>query len=167
MDAMKRNISFYALIVLLLVIDQAAKIFIVRTIRLFGSVKVIPGFFDLSHIRNKGAIFGTFSRVDGPLVTILLTIASFCALAMVAYYFIKTPASEKWMKIALALILGGALGNLIDRIFRGYVVDFLELYVKDFRWPTFNIADSCITIGAFLLIIVFLVRRPVHVPHPD
>jgi signal peptidase II len=164
---MKRNIAYYGLILLLLVIDQAAKMLIVRTVRLFGSVKVIPGFFDLSHIRNKGAIFGAFSRVDGPLVTILLTAASFCALAMVAYYFVKTPPSEKWMKIALSLILGGALGNLVDRVFRGYVIDFLELYIKDFHWPTFNIADSCITIGAFLLIIVFLVRRPSHVAHPD
>jgi signal peptidase II len=86
---------------------------------------------------------------------------------MVAYYFIKTPPSEKWMKIAMSLILGGALGNLIDRVFRGYVIDFLEFYIKDFHWPTFNFADSCITVGAFLLIIVFLVRRPSHVSHPD
>ncbi len=164
---MKRNTLYFGLVLVLLVFDQAAKMIIVRTIKLFGTVTVIPGFFDLSHVRNKGAIFGTFSRMDGPLVTILLTVASLCALAMVAYYFIKTPASEKWMKISLALILGGALGNLIDRVFRGYVVDFLELYVKDFRWPTFNVADSCITVGAILLVIVFLVRRPSHVAHPD
>ena len=164
---MKRNIPYYLLIVLLVALDQGAKMIIVRTIRFYSSIPVITGFFSLTHIHNKGAIFGMFNQTDGPLITIVLTAASLIALGMVIVYFFKTPASEKWMKISLSLILAGALGNLTDRVFRGYVIDFLEFYVKRYHWPTFNVADSCISIGALLLVIVFFTRRPAHVPHPD
>jgi signal peptidase II len=89
----------------------------------------------------------------------LLTLTSLAALALVVYYFFKTPPDEKLMKISLSFILGGALGNLADRIFRGYVVDFMDFYVKKWHWPSFNVADSCITIGAILLIFLFFFKR--------
>jgi len=164
---MKRNAPYYLLVLVLLALDQTAKAVIVRSLGHYGSIQVIPGFFSLSRVHNKGAIFGMFNRMDGPLITVLLTVASLVALVMVVVYFFKTPSSEKWMKISLAFILGGALGNLTDRIVRGYVVDFLEFSVGRYRWPTFNVADSCISLGAVLLIVVFLVRRPSHVSHPD
>jgi signal peptidase II len=92
-------------------------------------------------------------------------LATLVALALVVYYFFKTPPAEKPAKISLSLILAGALGNLIDRVFRGYVIDFLDLYVKKWHWPSFNVADSCVTIGAFLLVfIVFFKRRRICTP---
>ncbi len=156
---MKRNMPFFILILVLLAIDQITKAIIAATIPFYGSVPVIPGFFALSHVRNKGAIFGIFSQTGSPLTTVLLTAASLLALGMVIFYFFKTPSSQKPMKITLTLILAGAFGNLIDRLFRGYVVDFLEVHVKSFYWPTFNVADSCISIGALVLVVIFLIRR--------
>jgi signal peptidase II len=77
----------------------------------------------------------------------------------VIYYFLKTPAAQKITKIGLTLILAGAVGNLIDRLARGYVLDFIEWHIKQFYWPTFNVADSCITIGALVLAAAILLRR--------
>jgi signal peptidase II len=92
-------------------------------------------------------------------------LATLVALALVVYYFFMIPTAEKLTKISLSLILAGALGNLIDRVFRGYVIDFLDLYVKKWHWPSFNVADSCVTIGAFLLVfIVFFKRRRICTP---
>lgn len=80
-------------------------------------------------------------------------------MGLVIYYFFKTPSSERLLKVSLSLILAGALGNLIDRVFRGYVIDFLDLYVKGWHWPSFNLADSCISIGALLLIYIFFFKK--------
>jgi len=157
---MKRHTPYFILILVILVIDQITKFVIAKNIPFYGSVPVIPNFFSLTHIHNKGAIFGMFSQRGGTLVTILLTAASLIALVMVIFYFFKTPTSQKSLKIALTLILAGAVGNQIDRFFRGYVIDFIEVHVKRFYWPTFNTADSCITVGALLLIFIFFVRRP-------
>jgi signal peptidase II len=79
---------------------------------------------------------------------------------MVIYYFVKTPSSHKTMKVALSLILAGAVGNLIDRVVRGSVIDFIEVHIRGFTWPTFNVADSCITVGASLLVLMLFIRRP-------
>jgi signal peptidase II len=161
---MRKNLSYLAFIVFLLCFDQATKWLIAREIPLFGSRKVIPGFFSLTHIRNKGAIFGFFSHSGSGFVFPALIAASLVALALVIYYFIKTPAAERGMKLALSLILAGALGNQIDRVGRGYVIDFLDLYVRNRHWPFFNVADSCITIGAILLLFMFLIRKPACSP---
>lgn len=155
---------YFFLILLVLIADQSTKIIVSKTITPHTNKVVIPGFFNLSHIHNRGAIFGFFSQSGKPFVYILLTVASLLALILVVYYFFKTPSSEKTMKISLSLILGGALGNLIDRVIRGYVVDFADFYIGRWHWPSFNVADSCITIGAFLLIFVLL-KRSKNVPH--
>lgn len=152
--------SYYFLVVVVLVgLDQLTKALIVRSITLQGSRSVIPGFFNLTHVRNRGAIFGFFSHSDSRILYIFLTLVSVAALGLVIYYFFKTPVSERLMKISLSLILAGALGNLIDRLFRGHVIDFLDFYVKDWHWPSFNVADSCITVGAFLLIFILIFKR--------
>ncbi len=161
---MKKTHFYILLIAILIVLDQATKWLIARNVVLYSSLKVIPGFFNITHIRNKGAIFGAFSQTDKPLVFVSLTAASFIALVLVVYYFYKTPASERGLKLALSLILAGALGNLVDRLFRGYVIDFLDFYIKNRHWPFFNVADSCITIGAVLLLFFFLIRKPACTP---
>jgi len=157
---MRKNLPYLALIAGLVCIDQATKWLIAREIPLFASRPVIPGFFSLTHIRNKGAIFGFFSHSGSQAVFLALLAASIVALALVVFYFVKTPTGERGMKLALSLILAGALGNQVDRLAHGYVVDFLDLYVGTRHWPFFNVADSCISIGAVLLLILLLARKP-------
>lgn len=157
---MKKNDPYFLFMVALVALDQATKYIIARTVDLYESITVIPGFFNITRIHNKGAIFGTFSQANNKLVFALLTAASLAALALVVYYFFKTPAADKLMKIALTLIMAGALGNQFDRLIRGHVIDFLDFYVGKAHWPFFNAADSCITIGACLMLVILFRRKP-------
>jgi signal peptidase II len=157
---MKKNAPYFLIMIGLVALDQATKHLIARTVDLYESVTVIPGFFNITRIHNKGAIFGTFSQTNNKLVFALLTVASLAALALVVYYFFKTPAGDKLMKVALTLIMAGALGNQFDRLIRGHVIDFLDFYIGKAHWPFFNAADSCITIGACLMLIILFRRKP-------
>jgi len=161
---MKRHASYLLLILSLAVLDQLTKALVAAKIGLYETISIVPGFFNFTHIHNKGAIFGFFSNSEKLPVFILLTGAQLCALGFVVYYFVKTPPADRFAKIALSMILAGALGNLSDRLLRGYVIDFLDVYVKRWHWPFFNVADSCITIGALLLIAVFFRRKPACSP---
>ena len=155
---MKIKWVYPLLVLIVLIADQWSKWIVARTIPLNGSISVIPDFFDIVHVRNRGAIFGFFSGAENSVVTIILTSTSLAAFLLVVYYFFKTPASEKLLKFSLTLIMAGAMGNLFDRIFRGYVIDFLDVFIKRWHWPSFNIADSCITVGALLLIYSFIFK---------
>jgi len=161
---MNKNGPYLLLMLGLVALDQATKNLIARTVDLYESVPVVPGFFNITRIHNRGAIFGTFSQTNNRYVFLLLTAASIAALAMVVYYFIKTPASDKLMKISLTLIMAGALGNQFDRLVRGHVIDFLDFYVGKAHWPFFNAADSCITIGALLMLVILFRRKPACTP---
>ena len=156
---MKRILPYLSLISTILVLDQVTKVLILKNIPHGTSFTVIPGFFNLTHVRNRGAIFGFMSQSGNPVIYALLTVASLAALGLVAYFFVRVPSQDRLLRTTLALILGGALGNQFDRLFRGYVVDFLEVYVESFHWPSFNVADSCISIGAVLLIYIFFLRK--------
>ena len=156
---MRQRIPYFSLILFLFVADQVTKALIAHNIILNTSKQIIPGFFHLVHIRNKGAIFGFFSQSGNRFVFLLLTLASLVALSLVVYYFFKASPNERWLKISLSLIIAGALGNFIDRIFKGYVIDFLDVSINGWHWPSFNLADSCISIGAVLLVYVFLFKR--------
>jgi len=160
----RKNSAYLLFIAALIVVDQVTKHLVARSVELYGTITVIPGFFNITRIHNRGAIFGAFSGAGGRGVTIILTTASLIALALVVYYFIKTAASDRKVKAALSLILAGALGNLVDRVARGYGIDFLDFYVGRWHWPFFNVADSCITIGALLLILFFVIRKPACSP---
>ncbi|HDT14524.1 MAG TPA: signal peptidase II [Candidatus Aminicenantes bacterium] len=161
---MKKNAPYLLLAAALVVLDQVTKGIVARTVTLYESVPVIPGFFNITRIHNKGAIFGTFSRTDSTLVFALLTAASLAALAFVVVYFFRAPDADKLLKVALALIMAGAFGNQFDRLIRGHVIDFLDFYVGGAHWPFFNVADSCITIGAGLMLITLLRRKPACTP---
>jgi signal peptidase II len=156
----RKNAPFFLLALALVVLDQVTKALVAGHVTLYESVPVIRGFFNITRIHNKGAIFGTFSQTDNTLVFALLTAASIAALALVVYYFVKTPATDKLMKVALTLIMAGALGNQFDRLVRGHVIDFLDFYVGRAHWPFFNAADSCITLGACLMLVVLFRRKP-------
>ena len=161
---MKKNGPYFLLAAILVVLDQVTKNIVARLVPLYDSVPVIPGFFNITRIHNKGAIFGTFSQTDNTLVFALLTAASLAALAFVVYYFFRTPASDKVMKVSLSLIMAGAFGNQFDRLVRGHVIDFLDFYIGQAHWPFFNVADSCITIGACLMLVVLFRRKPACSP---
>jgi signal peptidase II len=156
---MKRSTPYFLFVGVLLVLDQVSKSWVAAKIGLYDTIRVIPGFFNLTHVRNKGAIFGVFNHLRGNTVALLLTVLSIVAFVLVLVYFFKTPPEQKLARFTLALVMAGALGNQIDRIFRGTVIDFLEFHFKRFYWPTFNLADSCVSIGAVLLIYIFFVRR--------
>ena len=156
---MNRRLFYPIIIVALMSIDQLTKALVARSVHFQSSKSIIPGFFNLTHIRNRGAIFGFFSHSESRILFIFLTLVSLVALGLVIYYFFKTPSSQSFMNISLSVILAGALGNLIDRVFRGYVIDFLDFYIKGWHWPSFNVADACITTGAFLLIFILVFKR--------
>lgn len=156
---MRKNLPYLALVALLVGLDQASKALVEARIGLHDSVPLIRGFFNLTHLRNKGAILGLFNASDSRLVPLALGLLAFAAMIMVALYFLRTPASQKLVRTSFAFIIAGALGNLVDRVARGYVVDFLEMHIKRFYWPTYNVADACITVGAVLLIFVVFSRR--------
>jgi signal peptidase II len=144
--------KFYFFIMLAIAaVDQASKWLVARYIPLESTVNLIKGFFRLWHVRNSGAIWGFFSGHPSKLVPMIITALAIIALLIVAYFFVRTPGRYRLELTAYAFILGGALGNIIDRLRLGFVVDFLDAYIKSQHWPTFNCADSCISIGVLLL----------------
>jgi signal peptidase II len=135
----------------IVIVDQASKMLIVRALPLNIPRSVIPGFFSLWHVRNSGAVWGFFQGHDNNLVPKVITALAIAALLIVLVFFLRAARHERLELFAYAFILGGALGNIIDRLRLGYVVDFIDVYVKSWHWPTFNVADSCISIGVALL----------------
>jgi signal peptidase II len=159
---MKKTWPYIFLISGLILLDQVTKALINGSIPQGGIRQVIPGFFNLTHVHNRGALFGFFNRSDGSPVHLVLTLASLAALIVVIAAFIKIPPHQTGLKITLSLVLAGAIGNLMDRVFRGYVIDFLDFYIHGYHWPNFNVADSCITIGAGLLMYFVLFKKGAH-----
>lgn len=142
-----------------LALDQAAKALVSSHMVAGGSIPILPGFLQLTLVRNSGMAFGLLSAATIPYKPVLVTLLSVAALGAVAAYALSSPASERLTQFALAFILGGAAGNIIDRIRLGYVVDFIDVFYKDTHWPMFNVADSAICIGVGLLLLDTL-RRP-------
>jgi len=134
--------------------DRLTKIIVARNVELnFGSITVIPNFFSISHVENTGAAFSLFATWPPNVRIPLLVGFSTIAMIVVCYMLWKSAAKFTWTGLALALILGGAVGNLYDRILFGRVTDFLHVYIGAHTWPDFNIADSAIVCGATLLFI--------------
>jgi signal peptidase II len=147
---MRKYFLFIAVIVLLL--DRMAKWAIASNIALHDSVVVIPGFFRLTHVQNTGAAFGLFAESPAQWKVGALVSFSILALIVVSALLWKNGHALSTTSIGLSLILGGAMGNLWDRMVSGHVVDFLDFYVGNYHWPAFNVADSAIVIGAILLV---------------
>jgi signal peptidase II len=139
-----------SLLVLIVALDQTTKFIVDRIMPLHHSIPVIDGFFSLTYIRNTGAAFGIFAGSADAFRLPFLILFSLLAIAFVVGMLRRLPESERGLIIALTLILGGALGNLIDRILYGEVIDFLDFYWDGFHWPAFNFADSFITVGVAL-----------------
>jgi signal peptidase II len=152
--------AIYLLIVLIVVLlDRWTKRLVAARIALYSHVQVIPGFFRLTHTENTGAAFSLFADSTAPWKTGLLIAFSVLALMVVSTLLWKNHQAHVATGVGLSLIMGGALGNLWDRLARGRVVDFLLVYVKQYQWPVFNLADSAIVVGAGLLIIEILFAK--------
>ena len=139
---------------LAIVLDQLTKYVVMKSLRMYDSVTVIPGFFNLTYVRNKGAAFGILSGNHGIWRIVFFVVVTLVAVAAIFSMIRKT--SERLSLWAFSLIAGGAIGNLIDRIRFGEVVDFIEWYARSYHWPTFNVADSAISVGVGLLVIEML-----------
>jgi signal peptidase II len=152
--------AFYLLIALVVVLlDRWTKHIVAQRIPLYSHIRVIPGFFSLTHTENTGAAFSLFADSNAPWKTAMLIAFSVIALTVVSVLLWKNNRAHVATGVGLSLIMGGALGNLWDRLARGRVVDFLLFYVKRYQWPVFNLADSAIVIGAGLLVLEILFHR--------
>jgi signal peptidase II len=155
----KRHLPYLLLMAAIVLLDQGTKVLVVRFLGLHEYVPLVDGLLSLSHVRNRGAAFGLLSDWDVPSQSVLLAVLSLCALVAIAFYFLRLPVAARLPRLALALVLGGAVGNLIDRARLGYVVDFVHAYWRRYQWPDFNVADSAITVGVALLVLDIL-RSP-------
>jgi signal peptidase II len=156
---MKRQLPYLLVMAATVLLDQGTKAIVVRSLDLHQYVPLVDGLMSLSHVRNRGAAFGLLSDWEVPYQSALLAVLSLAALLAIAFYFMRLPAPARLPRLALALVLGGAIGNLIDRVRLGYVVDFVHVYWRQHQWPDFNVADSAITVGVTLLVLDVL-RSP-------
>ena len=142
---------------LIVIVDQATKMLVrVKLPELYGSIPVVPGLLDLTRVHNTGAAFGMMDTIDFPFKTAVVTLIASAALAALAIYA-STLAADQWLsRIGLACIIGGAAGNLIDRLTMGYVLDFVDVYWRGWHFWAFNVADAAITVGVSLMILDLL-----------
>lgn len=137
-------------------LDFVTKAYVSSTMSLHESIVVIGGFFNLTYVRNPGAAFSFLADAPAAFRMVFFVSITVCAILLVLYYIVRSKIEEPFVTFALSLILSGALGNLIDRVRFGEVVDFLDVYIGPHHWPAFNVADSAITVGAFILILEIL-----------
>ncbi|BBP00065.1 signal peptidase II [Sulfuriferula nivalis] len=146
MPKLKQGLIVAALVIAL---DQISK-YIILQVFMWGDLLKVTGFFDLVRAHNTGAAFSLFANQPGWQQGFFITVASIASIVII--YLLRRDTGSVLSKLSLSLILGGALGNLIDRLNHGYVVDFLSFHINSYYWPAFNIADSAITLGAIFLI---------------
>ena len=139
--------------------DQITKTLILNYLPLYHSIPVIPGFFNINHIQNPGGAFGFLANQSSQLRNIMFLFISSLAVCLVFWFYKKTPPSHPLLASGFALIFGGAIGNLIDRIRFGKVIDFLDFYIGNLHWPAFNIADSAISIGIVIFASHLLLKK--------
>jgi signal peptidase II len=136
--------------------DQVTKLLVVTELGLLQTVTVIPGLLNLTHVRNSGVAFGILNSADFAFKPALMAVFALGALVGVGLYATQLPLGHRWARAGLALILGGAAGNLLDRARQGYVVDFVDVYWRGWHFWAFNVADAAITVGVAILIVDLL-----------
>jgi signal peptidase II len=152
-DARSLKARFLLLALAVFALDQWTKWLVERHLPFPTSREIVPGFFHLSHVKNSGVAFGLLAGAGENGGAWILALLGVAAIAVVAVYFRGARTSDKLLLTALALVLGGATGNLLDRVTTGAVTDFLGVYLGSYRWPDFNVADSAISVGLCLLIL--------------
>ncbi|HXV47331.1 MAG TPA: signal peptidase II [Candidatus Binatia bacterium] len=144
------------LVAVIVVFDQLTKFIVDRSMPLHHSIPIIEGFFSLTYVRNTGAAFGIFAGSAEIFRRPFLILVSVVAIGFIVVMLKRLRDSEKWLVTALAFILGGAIGNLIDRVVYGEVIDFLDCFWGSYHWPAFNVADSFITIGVTITLFILI-----------
>jgi signal peptidase II len=151
---------FFVAFAISLALDQITKTWIVETLTFSDRVSVIEGFFYLTHVRNPGAAFSLFADAPVEIRAPFFIVTTLIAIGMILSFFRKLSPGDRLSALALGLILGGAVGNLLDRLIYGAVVDFLRLQLwVGYSWPDFNVADSSIVIGVALLVLELFARE--------
>lgn len=161
-SARLRRLDF-AVPAVVVVLDQVTKYLVRRSLPLHDSVTVIPGILNFTHVRNTGAAFGMLNGVEFPFKTVVIAVIAMGALLAVAVYARRIAQDQFLSRLGLALILGGAAGNLIDRLALGSVVDFVDVYWRTYHFWAFNVADSAISVGVALMILDMIRVNNTHV----
>jgi len=146
-----KRIYYLSITVAVILLDLWTKWLVVHRIDLHEAIPIIPDFFQLVHVRNTGAAFGIGANASSRIIPLLLNGGAIAVFCVVVVYALRSAVTDRLLQTGLHLILGGAIGNLLDRFRFGYVVDFLDVYVRNHHWPAFNVADSAICIGIGLL----------------
>lgn len=160
LSATRRRLRYLLISLLILVLDQATKWLVEASLTLHESKNIVPGLLNFVYVRNTGVAFGLFPAYGDLKGTLILAGAGLIALTFVVWYFWTTPLEDRALLWALSLIIGGAIGNLLDRLVQGGVTDFIDFNFQGYHWHTFNIADSAITIGISLMVIGTLRGHP-------
>ncbi len=140
-------------------LDQVSKVQIMQTMRLHESIPIVPNFFSITYIRNPGAAFGILASSSNGFRLLFFGFASLLALVLLGAIFFRLRHDDWVGQLSIAAIFGGALGNLLDRVRFGEVIDFLDFYVDAYHWPAFNVADAAISVGVCFLIAHFALEK--------
>jgi signal peptidase II len=150
---------YFIIVTITLLLDQLTKQLIAQRLSLFESIEVIPGFFNLTYVTNRGAAFSILADVDSWWRHPFFILVGVAALSGLTLLYFRMRREAPVQSIGLALIAGGALGNLIDRIRVGAVIDFIDVHWSGYHWPAFNIADSAICIGVGIFLIFSFIEK--------
>jgi signal peptidase II len=148
--------SFYLVALAVLLLDQATKQIIIRSLRLGEGFPVVSGYFDITFVLNPGAAFSFLATLSERVRNPFFIAISVTAIVLIVIYHTRFAHQHRLASFALALVLGGATGNLVDRLHYGVVVDFLDVHLHQYHWPVFNVADSAISVGVGLMLLEML-----------
>jgi len=157
---LKKNIIIFVLgVIVVVALDQITKAAIVAKFFIHESYPIIDGFFNLVYVMNPGAAFGFLANTSAIFRYIFFIGITAMVILLIIYYILKSKSQNMFTVVSLTLIFAGAVGNLIDRVRFGAVVDFLDFYIRSWHWPAFNVADSAISLGAVLMIWGMIIQR--------
>jgi signal peptidase II len=155
-----RSYSFYVTVLVVIALDQIAKLLVVATVPLYESATIIPHLLDITYVRNSGLAYGLMNDWDFAYKPVIIGAAAVMAFVGIHVYARQMPAEEKWSRIGLSLILAGAIGNILDRVRLGYVIDYVDFYWGGWHFWAFNVADASISVGAvFVFADILLGKR--------
>jgi signal peptidase II len=155
-----KKITFLAIVAgTVLVLDLLTKMLVLAHLPLGAGIPVIPGLFDVTHVQNPGGAFGFLATLGPQARGVIFILVSVLAVAVILWFYMQTPVQQRWLAFGFALIFGGAIGNLVDRLRFGAVIDFIDVYIGDLHWPAFNIADSAITVGVAIFAFHVMFRK--------
>jgi signal peptidase II len=140
-------------------LDLFTKMLILAHVPLGAAIPVVPGLFDLTHVHNPGGAFGFLAAMGPQARGVVFILVSLVAVAVILWFYMQTPVQQRWLAFGFALICGGAIGNLVDRLRFGVVIDFIDVYIGALHWPAFNIADSAITVGVTIFAFHVVFRK--------